>query len=208
MHLHAAFVPPDGVRRALVDLVASQEAAPSHEPASGRFRKSTPESGGTAGPLLDVVEPHGLVLPITDFGFVAAGDARRLVDTLTDVCAALPAVPVVQVSGGAALVDPGDRSVWAEVSGGDDDLDAMRDIARSVVTGVEPLGFFRDRRQFKLRMPVATINDATTVEHLELVLAALTAYRSEPWAVDEVAILQRGSGVWRTLRIGSAPASP
>jgi hypothetical protein len=33
-----------------------------------------------------------------------------------------------------------------------------------VVAGVEPLGYVRDGRQFKPRLAVATITDATTVE--------------------------------------------
>jgi hypothetical protein len=71
-----------------------------------------------------------------------------------------------------------------------------------VVSAVEPLGFFCDRRQFRPRIAVATINDATTAEHLEQVLGALSAYESEPWPVAEVTILQRGSGVWRTVPVG------
>jgi len=142
------------------------------------------------------------VLPITDFGYLASGDARRLVDAVGQVCSAVATCPSVRVSGGSALVDPDDRSVWAELDGADDDLEAMREIALAVVSGVEPLGYFCDRRQFKPRLALATITDATTVEHLEDALAALAAYRSEPWTVDELTILQRGSGVFRTVPIG------
>lgn len=207
MHLHAAFVPPAEERRALVDLVLAQEPGPpSPEPAASRglFRRSTPAAPVTApsGPLLDVADTDSVLLPITDFGYLASGDARRLADALVEVCAALPPGPTVRVHGGSALVDPDDRSVWAELTGSDDDLEAMRRIASSVVSGVERLGFFRDRRRFKHRLAVATINDATTAEHLERVLAALDAHESEPWSVDEVAILQRGSGVWRTVPVG------
>jgi len=46
------------------------------------------------------------------------------------------------------------------------------------------------------------INDATTAEHLEQVLAALSAYESEPWRITEVSILQRGDGVWRAVPVG------
>jgi len=167
------------VRQALVDLVA-----------------------GRKSPGLDVTPLDRLTLPITAFGYLTSVDARRLVDALDRVCADLPPGPIVQVSGGSALVDPDDRSVWAELSSTEEDLDALRTIARAVVSGVEPLGFFCDRRQFRPRFDVARINDATTVEDLEQVLAALSAYRSEPWTVAEVAILQRGSGVWRTLPLG------
>jgi 2'-5' RNA ligase len=143
-----------------------------------------------------------MLIPVTDFGYLASGDARRVGDTLEQVCAGLPPGPTVHVHGGAALVDPDDRSVWANLAGREDDLAAMRSIALAVVAGVEPLGYFRDRRQFKPRLAVATITDATTVEHLEQVLTALDAYESDPWPVREVTLLQRGAGVWRTLCVG------
>lgn len=208
MNLHAAFVPPAAVRRALADLVAAQEVAPPEAAPSrrGLFSRRPPEAEAPSARPLDVLDPELALLPITDFGYVASGDARRLVDAVSRVCSEVTAAPTVLVSGGAALIDPDDRSVWADLSGSEDDLEALRTIAREVVSGVEPLGFFRDRRRFRPRFPVATINDATTVEHLERVLAALGSYRSEPWVVDELAILQRGSGVWRTVPIGGGSA--
>ena len=205
MHLHAAFVPPAATRQELADLLARLEPAsqPSSAPARGLFRRSTPAPVPQSGPQLNVARPDSLVLPVTDFGYLASGDARRLVDAVGQVCSAVAMCPSVRVSGGSALVDPDDRSVWAELDGADDDLEAMREIALAVVSGVEPLGYFCDRRQFKPRLALATITDATTVEHLEDALAALAAYRSEPWTVDELTILQRGSGVFRTVPIGA-----
>lgn len=67
---------------------------------------------------------------------------------------------------------------------------------------VEPLGFYCDRRQFRSRIPVATINDQTSVEHLEVVLAALDDYASDVWTVDEFAVLQRGIGTYCIVPIG------
>jgi 2'-5' RNA ligase len=87
--------------------------------------------------------------------------------------------------------------VWADLVGSEDDLTAMRSIAQAVVAGVEPLGYFHDRRQFKPHLAVATITDATTVQHLEQVLAALDTLDVAACQVSEVALLQRGGGLWR-----------
>jgi hypothetical protein len=208
VHLHAVFIPPDEVRRALVDLVARQEPAPAEPveptPSRGLFRRSTPEPVvlPPSGPLLDIAPADRLVLPVTDFGYVTSGDARRLGEAVERACAELPGGPSVRVSGGAALIDPQDRSVWADLAIPDEDLDSLRTIAQAVVSAVEPLGYFCDRRRFRPRLAVATINDATTAEHLEQVLAALSAYESEPWTITEVSILQRGEGVWRAVPVG------
>jgi hypothetical protein len=207
VHLHAALIPPVEVRQALVDLVVGQEPAPAEaagaRPSRGLFRRGTPEPEvAPVGPLLDVAPLDRAVLPITDFGYVTSSDARRLGDAVDRACAELPRGPSVRVAGGSALIDPDDRSVWAELAADDEDLDALRAIARAVVSAVEPLGFFCDRRQFRPRIAVATINDATTAEHLEQVLDALSAYESEPWRAAEVTILQRGSGIWRTVPVG------
>jgi hypothetical protein len=204
VHVHAVFIPPSPIRQALADLVTAQEPAPADSSSARRGllgRRSSDKQTAPVGPLLDVFDPERILLPITDFGFLASGDARRLADALTAVCAPL-ARPTVRISGGAALVDPDDRSVWADVTGTDEELAAMRAVAQAVVSGVEPLGFFCDRRQFRPRFPIATITDATTVEHLEQVLEALTAYSSEPWTMGEVAVLERGAGIWRSIPVG------
>jgi 2'-5' RNA ligase len=203
VNLRAAFVPPAATVGALAELLRHLEPpASTGEARRGLFSRRPPEAAPAAGPLLEVMDPEGMLLPITDFGNVASGDARRLGDALERLCADLPSRPTVRLGGGAALLDPGDRCVWANLTGADDDLAAMRAVASAVVAGVEPLGYFRDRRQFKPRLAIATITDDTTVEHLEQVLAALDAYESEPWEVREVALLQRGAGPWRTLPIG------
>jgi 2'-5' RNA ligase len=216
VHLHAAFVPPAETLEALAALVRSLEP-----PSSAHFVVPEPETSrrgilgrrGTTvplapppptptGPMLDILEQDQMLIPLTDFGWVTTDDARRVGDALTQVCADLPTAPTIRVGGGCALVDPGDRAVWANLAGSDDDLSAMRDIGQALVSGVEPLGYYRDRRQFKPRFPLATVTDATTVEHLERVLATLDMYRGAPWQVSEVTLFQRGSGVWRTLTVG------
>jgi hypothetical protein len=53
---------------------------------------------------------------------------------------------------------------------------------------------------------LAAVNDRTTVEHLEALIAALDAHTSEPWTVDEMSLLQRGAGTYQKVTIGADPA--
>jgi len=218
VHLHAAFVPPAQTVESLAALVGSLEPPPpkrgvtSHlDPTKRGFLgrrlaaappEPEPEPEGPVVPMLEVLDPDRMLIPVTDFGWLTPDDARRVGDVLAEVCAGLPAAPMVRVQGGSALVDPDDRSVWANLAASDDELRAMGDIARALVAGIEPLGYYRDRRQFKPRLPLATITDTTTVEHLERVLSALELYHGDPWQITEVTVFKRGSGVWRTLPVG------
>lgn len=222
VHLHAAFVPPAESLEALAAIVRSLEPPPRKPGVTSHLDRSRrgligrliatpapepeaePESEHEAPvrPMLTVLEPAQMLIPVTDFGWLTPDDARRVGDALAEVCAGLPPAPTIRVGGGSALVDPEDRSVWANLVASDDELTAMRDIATALVSGIEPLGYYRDRRQFKARLPIATITDTTTVEHLERVLATLELYRGTPWQVSEVTIFRRGAGVWRTLTVG------
>jgi 2'-5' RNA ligase len=220
MHLHAALVPPSELTRPVIEVVRGLEPPRradrpvEQQPTSrrGLFRRREeprPAPPPPSEPLLDVIDVERLSLPITDFGYLAAPDARRLLKAITDALAELDPV-TVRVSGGAALVDEDDRSVWAELSGDPDDLTGLRRVASAVVASVQPLGLFCDRRQFKPRLALATINDQTTAEHLEAVLASLADWDGEPWLVDHVQLLQRAtdrrgaSAVWASVPIGVA----
>jgi hypothetical protein len=220
VHLHAAFVPPAETQEALTSLVRSLEPPPPKQVVTSHLDTSkrsflgrltapkgeppppAPAPQAPAVPMLRLLEAERMLIPVTDFGWLTPDDARRVGDVLTEICSGLPPAPTVRVHGGAALVDPDDRSVWANLSASEEELGAMRAISQALVAGIEPLGYYRDRRQFKARFPIATITDATTVEHLERVLSTLELYRSEPWQVSEVTIFQRGTGVWRTLTVG------
>jgi hypothetical protein len=210
VHLHAAFVPPARLQDALTSLVRAQEPPPPEpEPPAperrgllGRRSVEPPPPPEPAGPLLDVVGADLTWIPITDFGFVRPSIARELGEAI-ERAAQRYEPPRVVLTGGSALLDEDDRNVWVEVTAEADGLEVMRGIAREVVAAVEPLGFYCDRRQFRSRIPVATINERTSVEHLEVVLAALDAFASDVWTVDEFAVLQRGIGTYRTVPIGA-----
>jgi hypothetical protein len=208
MHLHAAFVPPARLLDALIDLVRAQEP-PSPEPPPpverrtrlGRKIVEQPETPEPTGPLLDILGRERMVVPITDFGFVQQNVRRGVMDAIARAAERF-SPPRVALKGGAALVDDKDRFVWVEVRADDDGIEVMRGIAREIVEGVEPLGLYCDRRQFRARIPLAEVNDATTVEHLEQVLAALDAHVNELWTVYEVSVIQRGTTRAETVPIG------
>lgn len=210
MHLHAAFLPPPALLEELTALVRALEPPPSPVAESpekrGLFGRRQEEASvplGPAAPLLDVLGTAEMSVPITNFGFVHATTARTLGSVLA-VATERYGAPEVVFSGGSALVDEDDRFIWSELRSDDDGVEVMRGIAREVVSAVEPLGLFCDRRMFRDRVPVARINDGTTVEHLESVLAALDAHTSQPWRVTEVTVLRRGVGVWENVAIGSS----
>jgi hypothetical protein len=209
VHLHAAFVPPTRLLDGLTDLVRAQEPPLPAPPQPverrtllGRKVVAQPEAPEAVGPLLDILDHARMWVPITDFGFVQAGVARSLVGSISRAAARFEP-PRVALRGGSALVDENDRSVWVELRADDGAIEVMRGIAREVVDGVEQLGFYCDRRQFRTRIPLATVNDRTTVEHLEKVMAALDAHVDDMWVVDAVAVLQRGSAPFQMVPIGA-----
>lgn len=195
MLLHAAIVPPRTVLDAIAQVVRSVEEPrpadpppPSPAPSRRRDREATEAAPpAAAGPELDLVPIGQLYLPITGFGNVTAGDASKLAATLTEAAAGWSR-PTVRIAGSGALEFPGDRAVWAKLEG---DLDGLVSIARGVVQAVQRQGFFVDRRAFRPWLAVATITDATTAPYLEAVVAAVGAFRSEPWVVECVSVMKR-----------------
>jgi 2'-5' RNA ligase len=193
MLLHAVIVPPRPALDALVQVVRSVDeprAAARPQPSSGSSRRRRdrggPEAGppAPAGPGLDLAPPEHLHLPITGFGNVTAGDASRLAATLTEAAAGWSR-PTVRIAGGGALEFPGDHTVWAKLEG---NVDGLVSIASGVVQAVQRRGFFVDRRAFRPWLAVATITDTTTAPYLESVVAALDAFRGEPWTVEFVSV--------------------
>lgn len=192
MLLHAVITPPPEVRAA-VSLVlrsvdgGSQTIAP--EPPPPRFlrrrvREPVPPPPPAVGPELDFVPVAMMCLPIAGFGNVTSDDASKLADCLRGAAAAW-ACPTVCLAGGGALEFAEDRSIWARLDG---DIDGLLAVASGVVQSVASRGFFVDRRKFRPWLSVATITDTTTPAHLERVVAALDAFRGEPWTVEWVSV--------------------
>lgn len=209
MNLHAAFVPPSWLVQPALEVVAGEpERAPveaGKRRLFGRRREDDRVLAPTPGrQLLDVLDESQVFVPITTFGYITRTDAERLADAVSEATAHLkPAT--LRFAGGSALVEPEDRCVWTELVGDTQEMNNLRAIAGAVTSSVERLGLFCDRRRLKPRLALATINDYTTVEHLEAVLARLEEYKSEPWIIQEVAIMHRTydiSSVWHAAPIG------
>ena len=191
MLLHAVIVPPPDVLVAVSHLVLSIDSVPAPAPPqpASRFLRRRVVAPAAPAPItadreLDLVPPAVMNLPIAGFGNVTAGDAVNLADTLKDAAAEW-ACPTVWLAGGGALEFPDDRSVWAKLDG---DVEALLAVARGVVQSVASRGFFVDRRKFRPWLAVATITESTTAPYLERVVAALDAFRGEPWTIEWVSV--------------------
>ena len=192
MLLHAVIVPPPDVLAAVSHVVLSIESvappAPPPPPPS-RFLRRRVVAPAVPAPItadreLDLIPPVAMNLPIAGFGNVTAGDAEKLADTMKDAAAEW-ACPTVWLGGGGALEFPGDRSVWAKLDG---DVEALLAVARGVTQSVASRGFFVDRRKFRPWLAVANITESTTAPYLERVVAALDAFRGEPWTIEWVSV--------------------
>lgn len=198
MRLEAIIRPPSALAEAVVEVLraARGESTPlpagsARTPGGGLLRRFAGRRGVAASPApsppglaLDLLPAAELTLPLVDFGNVTAGDGRRLAAALQQAAAGW-AGATVSLGGGAALEFPADRCVWVKLEG---DVAALHALAREAGQVVERLGFFVDRRRYRPMLAVASINDATQAEDLELAVAALDAFRSEPWTVDHVSL--------------------
>jgi RNA 2',3'-cyclic 3'-phosphodiesterase len=195
MLLYAVIVPPREVLVAVARVVRSVERPSAPGPSAPR-RGLRARLGGRGAPAvepaaaaheLELISAEQMNLPITGFGNVTTGDARRLTEVISTAATGW-APPTMCFTGGTALEKPGDRSVWVGLEG---DVAALMTIAKGVTQSVEPLGFFVDRRKFRPSMAVGTVTEHTTTEYLQSVLDALDAFRGEPWTVEHVLLTRK-----------------
>ena len=191
MHLYAALVPPRDVLERVSDFAAGfhpQRTPPPnqgppgrHAGGSGRLFGRRRERGAAppppTGPLLDLVPPARMHIPIAKFGNLALIDATRLTDAI-EAQAAGWASPRLHLSGGVALEPEGDNSVWVELGG---DVDALNALTHGVVRTAQGLQLFVDRRAFRPHLQLGTINERTTAEYLEQLVAELQDYQGPSW---------------------------
>ena len=215
MLLHAVIVPPREVLVAVARVVRSVEIASVAEPPPAARRGFRARLGGRAGPAveppkavadeLELISAEQMNLPITGFGNVTPGDARRLAEVIS-AAAATWTRPTVCFTGGTAVETPGDQSVWVGLEG---DVAALMSVAKGVTQSVEPLGFFVDRRKFRPSMAVATVTEHTTTPYLQSVLDALDAFRGEPWTVENVLLTRRSfdAGIAEPEEVARIPIS-
>jgi len=169
MRMSAALIPPPPV---LEDLAAVVRSVRGHET------------------QLEPVPADLMRLPLGNFGNVGLTDRMALQEALTDEVARWAPLRL-RFRGGSALVDPGDDSVWAEMSGDLDQLTAMGSVIPRVV---HRLGFLIDRRSFRTRMRVGRITPVTGLEFLERLLGRLDGYTGPAWTSHHVSLLRNLSG--------------
>ena len=165
MRMSAALIPPPPV---LEDLAAVLRSVRGHET------------------QLEPVPADLMRLPLGNFGNVGLTDRMALQEALTDEVSRWAPLQL-RFRGGSALVDPGDDSVWAEMSGDLEQLTAMGTVVPRVV---HRLGFLIDRRAFRTRMRVGRITPSTSVEFLERLLSRLDGYSGPAWTSHHVSLLR------------------
>ena len=189
MRLFAALVPPPDVLDRLQSAVAAVPAAPGRRSGEKRHRlgrrHDEAPAAATDQPLLDLVPANAMHLPIAKFGNLALHDATRLADTL-DREARSWATPRLSLAGGLALDPEGDYSVWVRLAG---DVDALGTLTKGVVRVAQALHLFVDRRGFRPDVQIAVVNQATTEQYLEDVVAALDEFESSAWWMTTISLL-------------------
>jgi len=169
MRMSAALIPPPPV---LEDLAAVVRSVRGHET------------------QLEPVPADLMRLPLGNFGNVGLTDRMALQEALTDEVSRWAPLQL-RFRGGSALLDPGDDSVWAEMSGDLEQLTAMGSVIPRVV---HRLGFLIDRRSFRTRLRVGRITPATSLEFLERLLSRLDGYAGPAWTSHHVSLLRNLSG--------------
>src|SRR3990170_4266036 len=142
MRMYAALVPPPLVLEDLAAVVRSVRGTETE---------------------LDPLPVERMLLPLGNFGNVGLADRLALQEALSDQVSRWAPLEL-RFHGGSALVDAGDDSVWAELVGDVEQLNAM---GTGVPRAVQRLGFLIDRRLFRTRMRVGRITSATSLRYLE-----------------------------------------
>ena len=169
MRLSAALVPPPLVLEDLSAVVRSVRGAETQ---------------------LEPVPTELLHIPLGRFGNVGLSDRVALWELLTEEVSCWAPLQL-RFRGGAALVDAGDDSVWAELDGDLEQLVAMGTVIPRVV---QRLGFLIDRRTFRTRVRVGRITTETGVDFLERLLARLDGYAGPAWTTHHVSLLRHRIG--------------
>jgi 2'-5' RNA ligase len=164
MRLYAAVVPPQSqVERLFEDLSAHSD------------------DGALTWTAVEAVR-----IGLCYFGSLTQTDAARLTARVTVKAAELDSFPL-RFSGGGALDEEGDDSVWVGLRG---DLDQLSALASAMADTARVDGLMVDRRAYRPRFPVARITANTTVPRLQTIVDTLTAYEGDAWNVTELALIE------------------
>jgi 2'-5' RNA ligase len=135
---------------------------------------------------LEAVPAELVSLPLGNFGNVGLADRMDLEAVLKEEVSRWAPLEL-RFRGASALVEPGDDSVWAELDG---DLDQLNALGSAVPRAVQRLGFLIDRRSFRTRVRIGRITTETGVDYLERLLARLEGYVGPAWTAHHVSLLR------------------
>lgn len=93
----------------------------------------------------------------------------------------------LRFAGGGALDWPGDKSVWARVSG---DNEQIETISKSGSRIAQDFGLFVDRRVYRPQVSIGTITEETEAHYLEDLVARLERFSGATWTAGEILLLK------------------
>lgn len=139
---------------------------------------------GDASLMWDPVE--AVRIGLCYFGSLTQTDAHRLAARLAVKASELESLPL-RFSGGGALEEEGDNTVWAGLRG---DLDQLSALASAMAETARVEGLMVDRRWYRPRASVARINAITTAPRLQMTLDRLSQYDGDPWHVSHITLIE------------------
>ena len=185
MRLFAALVPPAvELERARVLAAAvppvpdpGAEAVPERSAGRRWFRRRSNGVARPVGSMLNLLPTSAMHLPLVKFGNLSTADAVRVADEM-ERHAPEWAAPRLRLEGGRMLQPEGRTSVWLNLTG---DVNEVRDLVRGVAHVALGLQMFVDRRIFQPELQLGLVNDRTTTEYLDSLLAELETFESNAW---------------------------
>jgi 2'-5' RNA ligase len=185
VYLFAALVPPRQILDELWSVVEAHRLEPVRAPRPPGWRKARRKArrdGSATGDLapravLDLAPIAHVQLPLAKFGNLAMHDADRLVAALGRAAPEWSS-PRLRFAGYTTLESEKDPSVWVDLEGDNDDLNAM---VRGVHDVAKSLRLFVDRRVFQPRVRLGGVEPTTSEPELEALLAELDAFETNAW---------------------------
>ena len=127
--------------------------------------------------MLELTPIAHVHLMIAKFGNLSRGDANRVAEALTRTASEW-STPRLQLRGYTTLEAEDDPSVWVDLEG---DIDALNAVARGVPEVAARLGLFVDRRLFQPRVRLGRVSPGASEPELEAVLTRLAAFETNKW---------------------------
>jgi 2'-5' RNA ligase len=200
VYLYAALVPPREILDELwsvADFTPVQVAAQPPPPVRRKaLLRRRPEPVAVAaveppGPVLDLAPVAHVHLTIAKFGNLARDDADRVAASMSRAAAEWRS-PRLRLAGCSPLASEQDPSVWVDLAG---DLDPLQAVVRGVHEVAKGLRLFVDRRVFQPRVRLGMVSPKATQDDVEELLARLALFESGQW-------WQTGFGLYTSVEHG------